>query len=1068
MSKNAFIAPVSFSQYNLWIAEQFKTQANAYHICTAYKIEGDLNIPNFEKSINKIVERHEILRASFRVKGGAPVLFIEPEKELTINCIDLNGSVWWENHEKIKELLFQKETEPLNLTTGPLLRITLFKMPESSYLMLLEIHHIICDGWSLSIFMKELFHFYNEFISGNERKLPELRIQYPDYTSWEKQVFESGDLNEDIAYWKNQLKDSPMCIQIPTDYPRSLTQTNNGALEFFELSPELSLKLRQLSQKSGATLFMTLLAGLGVMLSRYSQQTDIIIGTTVANRKDADLENLIGFFVDFVALRIDCNGQKKFSDFLEHVKEVTLDGFSHDRVPFSKLIDVLEVKRDPALTPIFQVMFILQNTPVLHTKPHGFNIEPYKNNTLASKYDISIEIRDSSDQIGGLFQYNTDLFDKMTIRRMIGMFIKIMDSITLDTRQLLENIDCLNKSELHDLKFFLNDTVVKHPDSDTLMDLFETAAKNHCNNTAIVFEDINLTYQALDERSEKFANFLRTMYSLKCGELVAVKMERSERMIVAILGILKCGAAYLPLDMTYPQSVLQLMLDDSKSRIVIDEQFFQVFHEKQTSISANKVVLKRSNNDLIAVLYTTGSTGIPKGVPITNANLLNRLYWMWMEFPFVDHEVCAAKTSFSFVDHMWELFGPLLKGIKVVMFDKLTIVNAPLFIAKLGHYKVTRIVLVPSLLKELLKHRDLCVTELKHLLEWTCSGEALDSFLVKKFYSVFPDRRLLNIYGSTEVMADATYYDTSRADEINPLVIPLGKPIHNTKIYIMDSAGNLLPRGAIGEICVSGLGVVNGYLGNESLTALKFFNNPFLEGDTLYKTGDLGRWLIDGNIEFSGRNDYQVKIMGNRIELLEIENNLMNMSGVDNAIVMSRENEKGNKVLMAYVVGNEPLNSMELRLELSERLPSYMLPTFFLQIEKFPLTSNGKVDRKALESTSAIPMKSKLDYVAPAEEIEKKLVRLWSKILDIPYEQIGLLDNFFELGGDSIKLLLFISEFNKEFSFELTVTNIFQHVNIKSQIEFLMNENKDFAKSDSMALEARDLLMDTLGKLSHN
>lgn len=1064
MGKHGFIAPLSYQQRELWIAEQFKTRTNTYVISTSYKIEGDLCVSFLEKSINKIIQRHEILRAVFMKKNGSPILFIEDEKVISVDFKDVSGLVNWGDYDKINEILFSQEEIPMSLTEGPLLRVTLFKIANESFLMLIEIHHLICDGWSLSIFIKELFHFYNQEITGEKKTLPLLTIQYPDYTTWENQYLEKNNFDDNLTYWKNKLQNAPRNIELPADYHSSLYQTNEGSVAFFEFPLELSKKIKKLSRVKEVSLFTMLFSGFGILLSRYSQQDDMLIGTTIANRKQPELENLIGFFVDFVALRLKYEKEKKFTDFLLEMKKNILEGFSNNQLPFSKVVDELNLQKDSSLNSFFQVMFIFQNTPIVESSIHNLKIAPYKNNNLTAKYDITVEMRESNEQILGLFQYNTRMFEEKTIKKMIDAFIEIFESITDNKDLLLSEINCITTQELNELKYSKNDTKVHLEDSPSLIDLFEKIVKKEGAREAVIFEDNSLTYNELNEISDRFSNFLKTKLNVNYGDRVAIKMKRSEQLIIAVLGILKLGAAYVPLDLDYPELVLNEMINDSAVKTVIDDAIFENFYSQRMIFSLDKNGINRNEDNIIALLYTTGSTGKSKGVIIKNSNLYNRLNWMWSEFPFQDNEVCVAKTSFSFVDHMWELFGPLLKGIKVVVFDRPNVVNIHEFISKLDYHKITRIVLVPSLLREILMNEDLCTKKLTHLKEWTSSGEVLNAFLVEKFYNIFPNSRLLNIYGSTEVTADATYYDTSIDKKNKRTKIPIGKPIYNTKVFIIDGSNNLLPVGAIGEICISGLGVTDGYFRNNFLNESKFFVSSFLDGELLYKTGDFGKWLLDGNIDYIGRKDNQVKIMGNRIDLVEVKTHLIKLPNIEDAIIISNEGENGNNVLIAFLLGSEKLNVDQLRADLSKRIKNYMLPSIFIQLEKFPLTPNGKVDEKLLKNSDLITKKPEQTFLSPTNEIEEQLVSLWSDILDIPYDKIGILDNFFELGGNSIKLLSLVTKLKLNFHKDIAITDIFKYVNIKSQSLFLADQEEQQIRTDREIESSRDLLIDTIDK----
>jgi amino acid adenylation domain-containing protein len=1058
MIQEGFIAPLSTSQYHLWVGEQLKNKVNTYHISIAHRIEGQFDSSIFEKSINDVVQRHEILRATIKKNHGEPVLHIVKEASIKVDVIALQATIKYDDVSSIQELLYEKDQVPFDLHKGPLIRATIFTFSSTQYLLFIEMHHIISDGWSLGLLTKETFFYYNKYINNRKNTLPELDIQYPDYANWERKFSESEYINKDLVYWRDKLKGAPSCNQIPTDRVRPAHLTNNGSIEFFEFSSELSLLLRNHSKKMGSTLFMTLLSGFGIMISKYSQENDIVIGTTTANRKQRELENLIGYFINFLALRLNCSKDLTYQKYLEETKKTVLQAFSHDNAPFSKVVDTLELKRDPSYNPVFQVMFILQNTPEQQIETDGFLIKPFKNNDLSTKYDITVEIRDNEEVISGLFQYNSDLFDKETIKRMINSFELVLKSVVVNPVQKIHEIELLDNTENHKLQQAMFGKQMKYPQNQSIIDLFNQQVTKSADEIAVIFEDKQLKYEELDMLSSQFAAFLIEDQKVDTEEFVAISLDRLEKFIIAIIGVLKTGKAYLPIDAKYPEARKKYILKDSGCGTLVDDSLYNRFEETK-HIYGNINIHKKSNNTNCSLIYTTGSTGNPKGVLISNASLLNRLFWMWNEFPFTNDEACAAKTSPSFVDHLWEVFGALLSGTKLVILKNEDVINVNQFIQKLSKHKITRIVLVPSLLKAMMEYKEECRANLNHLKYWTTSGETLHASVVSQFYQLFTNAKLLNIYGSTEVTADATYFDTSNMDHSNLTTIPIGKPISNTQVYVLDTTYQLLPIGAVGEIYVAGEGVSKGYLRNATLTKEKFVSNPFSKDTIMYRTGDLGRWRNDQNLEFIGRNDDQIKVRGHRIEIGEVRNAILSLDSVRDVEVFSKEDKDDTINLIAYVASEDDISVSDIRVGLGKIVPNYMIPSYIVIKPELCLTQNGKIDKALLKTEAQHYVPKGVAYVAPSNKAERELIELWGQVLNLPQENIGIKDNFFDLGGDSIKVIKLLHEINEKFNSDMTVATFFGLSNIENQVKYLMKYDDESNQLETNHDKARNQLL---------
>lgn len=1053
------LAPLSFAQQRLWLLQQIDRHNAAYNEHGAIQLKGELNITALERSLNAIVERHESLRTNFKIIEGQPLQIISPYLNIKLPIVNLCELSEAEQKTKIQHLITEQSQSPFDLMQEPLFRWKLLQLGQQNYVLLVTIHHIIYDGWSYGLLMRELAAFYEAFSNNKPSPLRELPIQYADFALWQQQWLKGEALDAQLAYWKQQLGNSPPVLQLPADFPRPAVQTFRGARIYFSINPELTKAIKELTQQEDVTLFITLLAAFKILLYRYTGIEDMAIGSPIANRNRPEIEGLIGCFVNTLVLRSDLSGNPTFRELLSRIRQVCLGAYARSDLPFEKLVEVLQPQRSLSYTPLFQVMFALQNTPMSVLELAGLTVSNWESHNGTAKFDLSLYIEEKLGEILGTLEYNTDLFEPATIARMVGHWQELLAGIITNPQQHIAELPLLTSAEKQQL-WEWNCTQADFPKDACIHQLFEFQVERTPDAIAVIFEDQNLTYRELNQQANQLAHYLREL-GVRSEVLVGICLERSIETIVAILGILKAGGAYVPLDPDYPQERLDYMISDAQLSILLTRKalvkelpVFSYIQSKKiiTNViyfdcesnqierhsTANPVHQITSDN-LAYVLYTSGSTGTPKGVLGRHRSAVNRL--VWNPYPFEKGEICCQKTSLNFVDSIWEIFAPLLHGLPTVIIAN-EIVKDPVQLVKtLSQKQVTRLVLVPSLLRVILDTFPDLQTRLPKLKYWVSSGETLSAELCQRFRKIMPQSILINLYGSSEVSADVTWYDTSKSQNLSS--IPIGRPISNMQVYILDAKLQPVPIGISGEICIGGEGIARGYLNRPELTNEKFIPHPFSsEPDAyLYRSGDIGRYRSNGEIEYLGRSDRQIKLRGFRIELGEIEAVINQHPAVKQAVVLAREDEPDNKRLVAYIVSEIVADNLtsELRSFLIEKLPDYMMPSAFVQLDILPLTPNGKIDYFALplpENRHQL----KQDYVIPQTEVEQLIAGVWQDILQL--EKVGINDNFFELGGHSLLLVKIQAKLNKILARELSVIDLFQYPTIHKLAEYL-NQNSE-------------------------
>ncbi len=1026
---------LSSAQKRLWILSQIDEGNIAYNMPAVYKFKGALNRTIFEKSIRLLADRHEVLRTVFRLNDQDEIRQIIQSSESY--KIHMNFSMA-DGDEDVRKKIETEINRPFDLKNGPLFRTHLIQISEKNYVFIYVIHHIISDGWSMNLLINETLSLYEEFNKGKEYQLPQLKIQYKDYASWQQLQLTSNKFDSHKAYWLENLSGNLPIIELLTDKIRPAVKTYNGAVLTKSINKRDTEKLKLLSQQEGTTLFMGLIAIINTLFHRYTGQEDLILGTPVSGREHADLINQVGFYVNTLVIRTKFDKTKSFRQLLQKVKSVVLKGYDHQVYPFDQIVDDLGLERDLSRNALFDIMVVLHNTNIKSSQSEPqlerLKIEKYQaSEQKTSKFDLTFDFIEGEEGLGLSIDYNTDIFSSEFVHRLATHLEGIFTAVLNEPEKPINSVDFLSVKEKEIVLAHSNGSRVDYRENKTIVDLFESQVECTPNNVALVFDNVTLTYQDLNVHSNKLAHYLVQKYDIQPDDLVAVIQERSDWMMVSILAILKAGGAYVPIDPRYPADRTNYIKKDTGAKVVLDLDELEKFNSQADKYPNSSLKSKSGVSNLAYAIYTSGSTGKPKGVLLEHKGLVNRLNWMTSDLKITNSDVFLQKTPTTFDVSVWELFLPLINGAKLVI-AKPDKHKDPIYIKEiLVEQQVSIVHFVPSMLNIWLD--SLSESEQNNLRHVVCSGEALTEKLVERFLEKMPIVKLHNYYGPTEATIDVTAIDLSAQKAINSY-ISIGKPIDNTSIYIVNESLVLQGIDVPGEILIGGVQVARGYLNKEVLTQEKFIESPFKQGERLYRTGDIGRWKIDGNIQFIGRVDDQVKIRGNRIELDEIVHCLESITEVFQAVVITTNFE--NEIeLVAYLIATEELNVTDLRSQLNKRLPDYMIPAFFVQLDEFPLTTSGKIDRKNLPNPDQSQLIIGTDYEAPRNEMETKLVNLASGLLPKTNINLGINDNFFDLGMNSLRLVKFSNLINKEFGLELRVMTLFEYPSIKTLSEYL-------------------------------
>ena len=1044
--RNRNEAPLSFAQQRLWFLYQLDPGSAAYHVPVYYRLRGTLNVDALKRSVNEIVRRHEVLRTVFDERNNTPVQIVLASLHIDLPAFDLTAHSRSEADLEVKRLIESETARPFSLRDGPLLRVLLIRLPEDEHGLLLIMHHIVTDGWSIDIFINELTSLYEAFCAGKPSPLAELPLQYGDFAAWQRESITGEKLAQQLAYWKRQLGGDLPVLELPADHPRPLQVTHAGADEFFDVTQNLTEKLNELSRSEGSTLFMALFAAFLTLLHRYTGQADILLGTGIAGRNHAQIEPLIGFFINNVVLRTDLSGNPTFRELLRRAREVALGAYEHQDVPFEKLVEELQPERDQSRQPFFQVMFNVQSAQVGEPEAAGLKMTPEDIGNQI-RFDLEFHLWIVPEGLAGPLIYNTDLFERATIVRMLGHFQTLLEGIAANPDTRLSDLPLLTKEETAQAREWSRSESEYERDL-CVHELVTAEAARRPDAVALSYGERQLTYGQLNERANQLAHYLRKR-GVDLEVRVGVLLEPSIEFVVALLAILKAGGSYVPLDPAYPKQRLEFMLDDAGVRLLLtvpgqaevsgvrevvylDETWKQFADE-----SGENPQTQTTAENLAYVMYTSGSTGQPKGAAITH-RAINRLVRNTNYVQLKESDCVAQASNVSFDAATFEIWGALTSGATLVGVTKETVISPSEFKRAIAEQQISVMFLTTALFNQVAQNEPDAFASMRYVL---FGGELCDAQAAARVLQSGKPQHLQHVYGPTEA---TTFSSSFEIHEVTAAArtLPIGRAISNTELWVLDQHGQVAPVGVPGELYIGGDGIARGYLGYPELTAEKFVPHPYSTepGARLYRTGDLVRYLSDGNIDFLGRMDQQVKLRGFRIELGEIETVLQQHPAVRESVVLFREDVPGHKRLVAYVV-EDPQTSpgvqliAELRSWLQQRLPEYFMPAHFIVLDKLPLTPNGKVDRRALPAPDNTAESE--TFLAPRTPEEAKIAEIWADVLEI--KPIGVETNFFDLGGHSLLATRIVTRIREAFALNMPLRVLFDSPTIAGIAEYVAN-----------------------------
>jgi amino acid adenylation domain-containing protein len=1069
----AYVFPLSFAQERLWFLEQLQPGNGAYLIPVSLRFQVPLDPATLEWSLNEVVRRHEVLRTRFMVVEGLPAQVVLPALWLPLPVHDLGAEPEERRLAETQRLTWEEWRQPFDISSGPLLRARLLRLGERDWLLVMTLHHLVADGWAVGILERELVAFYDARITGGPAPLAPLRLQYADYAVWQRDRLEGAELERQLGYWRQRLAGAPALLNLPTDRPRPATQSLRGGTWGLTVDRGLLERLKAVGQGSGATLFMVLLAAFALLLQRYARQDEVMIGSPIAGRLRSELEKLIGLFTNTLALRLDLSGGPTFRELLRRVRDVTLEAFEHQELPFERLVEELRPERNLSYNPLFQVMFTLQNVP---TARGGSGGGPGQAGEMvaagagAAKFDLSLSMAEGEGGLWGALEYSSDLFEAESAARLAERLVVLLAGIAAEPDLPVWRLPLMGEDERRQVTAEWNRTAGPLP-RRPLHESFAEVARRSGDAVALIFGRQEMTYGDLERRANQVAHRLRAS-GVGPDVLVALCLERSLELVAGLLGVLKAGGAYVPLDPSYPRERLDFMLDDAGAGVLLTQRALverlpqaglEVIclddEEELAGQPGHGLDAGATLDHLAYVIYTSGSTGRPKGVAVAHRAIANHMLWMGSEHPLAPEDRVLQKTPFSFDASIWEFWAPLLAGAGLVLArpeghrDPAYLVDAVLA------HGITTLQVVPTLLQALVDEPSFprC-TSLRRLY---CGGEALSAALAERVLALLGSVALYNLYGPTEAAIDTT------AGECLPPFsgprVPIGRPIANVRAYVLDRHGLPVPPGIPGEIHVGGLGLARGYLRRPALTAERFVPDPFggEPGARLYRTGDLGRHLPDSRLEFLERLDSQVKLRGYRVELGEIEAQVARLPGVREAAVQVREDRPGDSRLVAYVAladGAPPPGISDLRDFLVRQLPEFMIPTALVVLAALPLSPSGKLDRGALPPPERGTVSPRVP-VEPRNDVEAVVAGVWAQVLGL--ESVGVEDDFFELGGHSLLGTQVVARLRDAFDIDLPLRVLFE-----SRIPAAMAAALVAPPADAARLEKTAAILMQLARMS--
>lgn len=1050
------VIPLSYAQQRLWFIDQLEEGSSQYNMPGAIKLKGRLDTEAFKRAITAVVERHEVLRTRFTEIEGNATQTITAEFDFPIVGIDLTNLDEKDWEPELKKRIREEAKTSFDLGNDLMIRVQLIKFSDEDHAVLFNVHHIASDGWSRSILIKEFTALYLAFCQGQPNPLTPLKIQYADYAYWQRNWLQGDQLEEKLSYWREHLAGIPLVHSLPLDYPRPNRQSYKAGNHYQQIDNAVLKQVKAACRDNNVTLFIYLQTVFSILLSSYSNETDIVVGTPTAGRNNKSIEGLIGFFVNTLVLRSDLSSNPRFVDLLQRMKQTILDAYTHEQIPFEMVVEEVNPPRSLGHSPVFQVMMGLQNNEQTESTFEDLTVTAVREERATSQFDLELTIIEKNDGLELSWNYNTDLFHQDTIRRFGDSFFELLNGAVAQPESSIAALPLLPPSEKKILLEQFNNNVVDFPREKTIIDLFEQHVQDHPDRIAMVFGDKQYTYQKLNEEANQLARYMTSTFGPQ--PLVGVCMERSLDMAVAILASWKVGSAYIPLDPGYPQKRKADILQDANVGLLIVEEeeqrqelqsfeghFCMLPELREELAKQDKKNPKRAANpdDLAYVIFTSGSTGKPKGAMVEHVGMVNHLFAKINDLQVTEQSVIAQNASHCFDISVWQFFTAIISGGTTVIYSNEKNLQPEEFMAEVREDQITILEVVPSYLGvmlNLLEEQDDSDKVLSGLSYLMVTGEVVKPNLVNRWLDCYPSIPMVNAYGPTEASDDITHHFIT--EKVTTETVPIGRPVQNMTIYIVGSGMQLCPLGVKGEIVVSGVGVGRGYLNDEEKTRKVFLNDPFVSGEEIrmYKTGDIGRWLPDGTIAFSGRKDTQVKIRGFRIELGEIEHRIGTIDSIVENVVLVKEDQRGQKTLVAFLLvegEKDDFDTDTVKEALAGQLPDYMIPSHLVVLDKMPLTRNGKTDKKALAAVD-IATGSGTDYVAPRNETESKLVDVFSEVLKL--EQIGINDNFFELGGDSILSIQIVSR-ARNAGMIFKVKHIFEHQTIAA-LAAVVNESE--------------------------
>ncbi len=1056
--------PLSFAQQRLWFLAQMEGDSAAYNMSETVRLEGDLDAGLLHSALKKIVARHEILRTSFIATAGKPFQVIGSANGFEFSCADITYFSADEKEAVAQKIVAEFAAKPFDLTTAPLLRAKLITLDENEHLLQIVFHHIISDGWSVGLFLKELGEFYQ----GN--LLPELPIQYSDYSIWQQKWRKTDDYQQQLEFWKNQLQDAPPLLELATDFPRPSVQRYQGNQLSAFVSSDLTDKIYAFSRQQGVTPFMTLLSAWQLLMWRYSGQEQVVIGTPIAGRTKTEIENLIGFFVNTLAIKGDLSGNPTFTELLQRTKTITLGAYTNQDLPFEKLVEELNPERSLSYSPIFQVMFAFQNLSATENKLGDLNLSRVKLPSQSAKFDLSLDVFEETNGLEFQLEYDVDLFTLETVQQMLGNFQTILESVVGNPENSLSKVEFLTEGEMQQLLIGWNDNQVEIP-SVCMHHLIEKHAAQTPNKTAVVWNNERLTYGELNAKANQLAHFLQKQ-GVKPDDIIGVCMERSLEMIVGILGVLKAGGAYLPLDPNYPAERLQYMTNDAGVSILVTQESLRekaadfdlqkiISHDADWSLIANEPAQNPESavtpDNLTYITFTSGSTGKSKGALMTHRNVVN-IFAAWeKDYHLSTIESHLQMANFSFDVFTGDVIRALCNGKKLVLCPTELLLESDKLEELIRNENIEAAEFVPAVIRPMIEYLEESGKRLDFMKMLVVGADVWQMAEYRRLKRLCGEQtRVISSYGVTEATIDSTYFEMTEKHLKDEGIVPIGRPFANTQIYLLDPQQNLIPAGVPGELYLGGDGLARGYLNRPELTKERFIEwiSPTGELKKLYRTGDIARYRRDGVIEIIGRADHQVKIRGYRIELGEIETVLSNHTEINECVVVAREDVPGDKRLVAYLtIKGEEINAGELRRYIKELLPEYMIPTAFVVVKEWKLSPNGKIDRKQLPAPAGDYIKPETEYIAPRTPLEEKMAEIWANLLR--QDRVGINDNFFDLGGHSLLATQVVSRFRDVFGKQIPLRLLFETPTIARLAEQIItlngaidSENSLYHKSD--------------------